>query len=56
MRDATKIEAEIRALVERYARVQKRAGGDCDETKRLEGMIDGLEIELKNLKESGNDN
>ena len=50
MRDEKTIKKEIKALVARYARVMKRAGGDCAETKRIEGEIDGLEIELKKLK------
>lgn len=44
------VEREIKILVDRYARVMERAGGDCAETKRLEGEIDGLEIALKKLK------
>lgn len=50
MRDEKTIEKEIQTLVARYARVMERAGGDCAETKRIEGEIDGLEIELKKLK------
>lgn len=49
MRDAKTIEAEIQKLVERYDRVQKRAHGDCAESKRIEGEIDALEIELRKL-------
>ena len=50
MRDIKTVEREIKILVDRYARVMERAGGDCAETKRLEGEIDGLDIELKKLK------
>ena len=50
MRDIKTIERKIKILVDRYARVMERAGGDCAETKRLEGEIDGLDIELKKLK------
>lgn len=50
MRDEKTIEAEIKTLVNRYARVMERAGGDCAETKRLEGEIDRLEVELKKLR------
>lgn len=50
MRDIKTVENEIKILVDRYARVMERAGGDCAETKRLEGKIDGLDIELKKLK------
>ena len=50
MRDEKTIENEIQILVNRYSRVMERAGGDCAETKRIEGEIDGLEVELKKLK------
>ena len=50
MNDVEVIERKIKTLVNRYARVMERAGGDCAETKRIEAEIDGLEVELKKLK------
>ena len=50
MRDIKTIEEEIKRLVDKYARVQKQAHGDCAESKRIEGEIDALEIELRKLK------
>ena len=45
-----RIEREIKALVKRYADAQKRYHGDSALSKRIEGEIDGLEIELRKLK------
>ena len=50
MRDIQTIENEIEKLVKRYERVQKRNHGDCAESKRIEGEIDNLEIELRKIK------
>ena len=47
---ANLIEAKIKRLVDEYAKVQKKAHGDCAESKRIEAEIDGLEIELKKLQ------
>lgn len=52
MRSIQTIEAEIEKLVNKYARVQKRAHGDCAESKRIEAEIDSLEIELRRVKEN----
>lgn len=47
---ANLIESKIKRLVDKYAKVQKKARGDCAEIKRIEAEIDGLEIELKKYR------
>ena len=51
MRTAEVIETEIKNLVEKYGRVQKRMHGDCAESKRIEAEIDALEIELRKIND-----
>lgn len=47
---ANLIEVKIKKLVDKYVKVQKKAHGDCAESKRIEAEIDELEIELKKLQ------
>lgn len=49
-KEIARIESEIAKKVDQYKNSMKRYHGDNATSKRLEGEIDGLEIELKKLK------